>query len=161
MPAERPPRVYWDANVFLSFIEAIPERLAEIESILDAARRRELEIVTSMVTIVEVAFGAQEQAGGALSEEVDERIAALWMPGSPVVPIDFHELIAEEARALVRRGRVEARGIKPMDAIHLASARRGDVVDFHTYDERLQRWSGHLGFPVRAPIARSPRLPGS
>lgn len=160
MPAE-PPRVYWDADVILSFVDAMPDRLGEIESILDASRRHEVEVVTSVISMVEVAYAAEEQQQAVLSAEAEERIGQLWMPGSPITPIEFHELLAEGARVLMRRGLSEHRGLKPMDAIHLASARGVEVADFHTYDEKLQRWSGLLGFPVRTPIARAPRLPGS
>lgn len=111
MPAEDPPLVYWDADVFLSFIDALPDRIVELESLLDASRRGEIRIVTSTVTIVEVAFGAQEQVGGAVSEETGKRIAALWTPGSPILPVEFHELLAEQARDLVRRGLSDQRSL--------------------------------------------------
>jgi hypothetical protein len=48
-----------------------------------------------------------------------------------------------------------------MDAIPLATARPLGVIDFHTYDGRVQRWSDVLGFPVREPITQTPRLPGT
>jgi predicted nucleic acid-binding protein len=38
-----------------------------------------------------------------------------------------------------------------MDAIHLATAQQMDVAEFHTYCERLHKWSGALGFSVTEP----------
>ena len=46
-----------------------------------------------------------------------------------------------------------------MDAIHLATARRLGVQEFHTYDEKLLKYQGDLGFPIREPIAAAPELP--
>ena len=41
--------------------------------------------------------------------------------------------------------------LKPMDAIHLATAQRLNVAELQTYCERLHKWSGKLGFPVAEP----------
>lgn len=160
MPADRS-RVYWDANVFLAFINDDPGRAPELASILDAARRGEIQLVTSVLSIVEVSYAAEDQLGAPISEETDHRIGSLWAPGSPVVPAEIHQGLAEKARELVRVGRAESRSLKPADAVHLATAASLNASDFHTYDRDLHRWSGQLGFAVREPIARAPRLPGT
>ena len=51
-----PPRVYWDANVMLSYLNAVPERLPVIEELLRQSRAAAIEIVTSALSIAEVAF---------------------------------------------------------------------------------------------------------
>jgi len=38
-----------------------------------------------------------------------------------------------------------------MDAIHLATAQRFAVSEFHTYDDRIRAWNGHLAFPITEP----------
>lgn len=146
------PRVYWDANVLLSYINGVAERVSTINELFRQARAREIELVTSAITRVEVAFATEEKTAGALDPEVEERIDKLWAHGSPVKLVEFYDLIAERARALMRRGISQGWGsLKPLDAIHLATAQQMDVAEFHTYCARLQKWSGRLGFPVYEP----------
>lgn len=61
------PRVYWDANVFLSYVNEYADRVQEIEALLEEGKRGEIELLTSTVSVVEVAFGAVEQKQAALS----------------------------------------------------------------------------------------------
>ncbi len=48
--------------------------------------------------------------------------------------------------------------MKPMDAIHLATAQNRRVDEFHTTDNRLQKDWLDLGFPVREPFTQKPKL---
>jgi len=69
-----------------------------------------------------------------------------------VKTVEFYDLIGDGARGLIRQSITQGWGsLKPIDAIHLATAQQMDVAGFHTYCERLQRWSGTLGFPVIEP----------
>ena len=43
--------------------------------------------------------------------------------------------------------------LKPNDAMHLATAKRMQVAEMNTYDDRLLKWSGAVPFPVREPTA--------
>jgi predicted nucleic acid-binding protein len=153
--------VYWDANVLSSYVQDLPGRADVAEELLDRARAREMTIITSVVSIAEVAFAAEEHQSRALSAQAEERIDELWTPASPIQLAEFFEAVAVDARTLIRQGRVNDRSLKPMDAIHLATAQRLGVIDFHTHDEPLQRWSDVLGFPVREPFTQTPRLPGT
>ncbi len=62
MPAN-PQLLYWDSCVFLSYIDAEKDRVDTLETILDEVHKSggAKKIVTSTVSIVEVAFGAQEK----------------------------------------------------------------------------------------------------
>jgi predicted nucleic acid-binding protein len=145
-------RIYWDSCVPLSYVNGTPDRTPVIDELLRHARRGEVELITSVLSITEVAFAASEQADGDLSEEVEDRIDSLWTPDSPIELVEFHDLIARDARGLIRRGVQQKWGkLKPPDAIHLATANRVGVDRFHTYDDRLLRWDGVLGFPVTRP----------
>lgn len=149
MPGER---LYWDSCVPLSFINGTPERLPVIEEIFRMARRGEVELLTSVLTQTEVAFGASEQAGGQLDAAVEEKIDGLWTPSSPLKPVEFYDLVARDAMGLIRRGLAQGWGkLKPPDAIHLATAQRVGVDRFHTYDDRLLKWDGTAGFPITEP----------
>jgi predicted nucleic acid-binding protein len=151
MPGD-PRRIYWDACVPLSYINAIPERVLIIDELLRQARAGEFELVTSVLSRVEVACAASEKEQGTLDSAVEAEIDDLWRPGSPIKLVEFYDLIAQHARALMRQGIEQGWGaLKPADAIHLATAQQMEAAEMHTYDERLLKWSGHAGFPVVEP----------
>ena len=59
MPAEAARRLYYaDANVLLAYVGNEPGRADIVEALLDEARRGVIEIITSVLSIAEVAFGA-------------------------------------------------------------------------------------------------------
>jgi predicted nucleic acid-binding protein len=155
------PKYYWDACVFLSFINGDEDRIEVIRQLLEEAPGKH-EIVTSTVSIVEVAFGKAEQDSKAPDSETLAEIEALWLPDSGVELAEFHRLVANDARDLVRLSATEPdeTKIKPLDAVHLATAQRLSVDEFHTYDKKLLALNGTLSFPVVEPWTASPRLPG-
>ncbi len=83
MPGESR-RVYWDACVLLSHINKIAERVSVIDELLRQSRAEEVELLTSALSQVEVAFAAAEKEHGALDPEVEQQITELWAPGSPI-----------------------------------------------------------------------------
>lgn len=146
------PRIYWDSNVPLSYLNAIAERTPIIEELFRQARAKGIELLTSSISRAEVAFIQAEKAEGALDQQVEDAIDALWAPGAPIKTVEFYDLIGEKARTLIRQGISQGWGqLKPMDAIHLATAQQMAVAEFHTYCERLHKWDGKLGFPVTVP----------
>jgi predicted nucleic acid-binding protein len=151
MPDE-PRRIYWDSNVPLSYLNGVADRVPVIDELFRQARAGEIELVTSSISRVEVAYIQSEKQAGALDQNTEEAIDSLWAPGSPIKPVEFYDLIADKARALMRQGISQGWGqLKPLDAIHLATAQQMAVAGFHTYCERLQRWTNELGFPVTEP----------
>lgn len=132
-------RVYWDACVFLSFIENHPDRVRAIRTWLEKAEKGKVVIVTSTLSIVEVAFAKQEKDQRVLIPEEEANIDNLWTPESPVTLAEFHTSIALEARRLMRGAMASGIGLKPADAIHLATCRTLKITEFHTYDEKLGR----------------------
>jgi predicted nucleic acid-binding protein len=153
-------RIYLDACVFLSYINGEPERLPSIDALLDEARRGEIELLTSVVSITEVAFGKAEQDGQSPDAATLEKIENLWRPPSPIKLVDFYDLLAEEARAVVRMAiPTGAKPIKPMDAIHVATAKWWSASAFYTYDEKLPPWGPTLGLTIEEPSPLRPHLP--
>ncbi len=157
MPAS-PLRVYWDSCVFIDYVERTSGVIATLDSIVLAARRNELAIMTSVLTISEVSHAAAERASGYVDPASFAAVDAMWIDRSIVTLIEVDAVIAMTAREIVRRGMNDHRAIKPPDAIHLATARQYSCSDFHTTDEKLQRWDGEW-FPVRAPFVSTPMLP--
>lgn len=139
---ESPQRVYWDACVFLSFIEKHPDRIGAIWTWLEKAQEGRVVIVTSTLSIVEVAFAKQEKDQRALIPEEEAKINNLWTPESPVALAEFHTGVAIEARRLMRDAMASGIGLKPADAIHLATCRTLEINDFHTYDGKLSAAAG-------------------
>lgn len=136
-----PDTYYWDSCCFISYLEADPNRVPVLQALLDEAARGDITIVTSVLSIAEVAFVAAERV--ALDQAQEEAIEALW--DGPVRLAEFHRLAAQDARSFIREGLAAGRGLKPADAIHLATASRLGVTEVHTYDGPMSRWDGHLG----------------
>jgi len=160
--ADEPRRIYWDACVFLSYINGIPARLGPIDELLNQARAGQVELLTSSLSQAEVAFADIEKAQGKLDPNVEQMIDDLWRPGSsPVKTVEFYDLIGLEARDLMRQGIAQGWGsLKSGDAMHLATAKRMEVAEMHTYDDRIRKWDGHLAFPVQEPtVAQLPLSP--
>lgn len=92
------PRLYWDANVFLSYVDGTPDRLPHIEALFREAEQEKVEIVTSTASITEVAFGSVEMDQRALAPEIQEKIEGLLVPASPVHLVEVSVLVVEDAR---------------------------------------------------------------
>lgn len=158
MPDE-PKFIYWDSCVFLHYIEGVAEWMPILDSLLEeASETKGLVIVTSTLSITEVAFAKSEKDGKVLEPEIEAAIEALWNDRSAVKLVEYSEIVAREARTLLRRAIESGRRLKPMDAIHLASALNRGVDEFHTTDGDLKRDWQDLGFPVQDPITMRPKL---
>lgn len=53
MPHDNPPLVYWDTNVFIAFMKKEPNRLDDIEYMVDKTERGKLIVITSPFTFTE------------------------------------------------------------------------------------------------------------
>lgn len=155
-----PTRLYWDACVLLSYINETPARLPVIEQVLEEARQRKVGILTSTLTVVEVAWAAEEQEQKALDDATLARIDGLWKPGSIVTLVEFYFAVAREARSLMRAALTRGWSLRPADAVHLATAKEHHVERFHTYDEGLEKYADLTGFEITEPDALQPQLPG-
>lgn len=131
-------RIYWDANTFLDELNPNSTHSRLLTELLLRSTTGELEIITSNLTIVEVAFSPAEAAARALDPEEDARIRARWTDPQTVTIIPFNDAIALNARSLMRAALAIGAGLKPADAVHLATAVWAEADVLHTYDRRLQ-----------------------
>lgn len=159
MPAD-PRRLYFDANVFLAYVGNEEGRADTVQALLDEARRAEIVIVTSVLSIAEVAYGAHERDEG-LTEAGEEAIEELWTPASPVTLVDVSQAVTRNARTVIRDARLRGlSGFRGADAVHLATARMFacDVIFTYETEARRQRWQQIVGIPVSEPVTNTPQL---
>jgi predicted nucleic acid-binding protein len=152
--------IYWDANVFISYLNNDPNRLPMLEAILEVMESSKNDrIVTSAISKVEVAWVAHERLKRALSTEEEIRMDALWNNPEVVEIVDFNDEIALAARKLMREGMTRGWKLTTNDAIHLASAQWVGAIELHTYDkDDLPRYSELLGLNICEPHTVQPKL---
>jgi predicted nucleic acid-binding protein len=148
---ESPKRYYWDACVFLSEINATPDRAPIIESILDDCDQGKTEIYTSILSIAEVAYAETEKDSKVLDDETCKKIEKFWIPPSPIKMIEIGEPILWDAQDLIRAALKNGKSLKPADAIHLATAKRLTIDAVHTYDEKMRNHAGLISYPILEP----------
>ena len=157
--SDRLPVLYWDADVFTSWVEKHPDRAPVVDLLLSDARAGEIEIVTSAITMAEVAYAASERLAGALSEDVLQKIDDLWAFGGPVRIVEVYPLIASRARNLIREGVPRGwTGLRAHDAIHLGTAQQLRVDEIHTYESKWLRYADLIGIPINEPRTTQPRI---
>ena len=156
MPSD-PKTVYWDACVPLSYINGTTDRIPHIEGLLQQCGE-DLQIITSVFTVTEVAFAKAEQDAKVLDASVEAKIEMLWQPGAPIQLVEFYGVIAARARELMRAAIQRGWGLKPGDAIHLATADHFKVSEMHSYDKNLYKYKEltDTHFPICLPVAEQP-----
>ncbi len=152
----RPTYFYWDSCTFLSYCNGNPDRLPTLQALLEqVVNSKDIRILTSTLTIVEVAYVLKEGVQD-VSQETLEAIEDVWAERDILEFVEFHRVTAYAARELMRDAvRYGWKPLKPIDAIHLAIARvvarNADVREVHTYDEELWKWSKHLSLKICEP----------
>ena len=127
--------VYFDPNVFLAYVCDEEGRAAMVAELLRKAAGGDLVIMTSTMSIAEVAYAAEEKMQRSLDDATEKRIDSLWVPGSPVSLVEASRRVLVEARTLIRKNLAADRGrLTPIDAIHLATAMVERVDELATYE---------------------------
>jgi predicted nucleic acid-binding protein len=121
--ANNPKRICWETSCFVARFNEEPARIGVCNAILEAAKKGELTLYTSYMTMCELVKVKGEYA----SEAEDKIVEFLRNPWINLVAIDF--AVSRITRDLVRRYRLDVR-----DAIHLATAIKLKVEVLHTYD---------------------------
>ena len=156
----RPIRVYLDSNVLIAYVADEEGRAGVVQSVLEDARQEKIDLITSVLSITEVAYISTDQAGDDPVGSQDA-IDQLWVPASPISVVDVSARVALEARAIVRQSKGPGtRVVKPADAIHLASASIQQCDRLFTYESESTRrqWEGLVHVRVAEPFLDEPRL---
>ncbi len=161
MPGDRP-RVYWDTSCFIAYLQGEQAWLPTLRTLLeDANIHGAIEIITSVLSVTEVAFGAMERVNRALDPEEESRLDRFWSNSAGITLVEYNERVALFARDIRREDMVRGwTGYKTPDIIHMATARFVGATEMHTTDKKLHRYSAVLGFTVRHPFTPQTRLPG-
>lgn len=146
-------RQYWDANLFLLRLNDHAVHAPTIDYLFGLAQSGAHPILTSEISVVEVAYAAREQIEPAVRGDTLAAIDALLFgsQGVELIPIDAELL--REARDLVREAAFDSarRSLQAADAIHLAAALRGRADVFFTFDTRLLDAEAVRGLPLKEP----------
>ena len=155
--------VYWDANVFLSYVNAMPGHMPVLNALMEQSLSGAITIYTSGLSRVEVAFSDSEQQARAQSPEIESQINRFWEDESAITSIEILPAITLSARGMMRDGLARGWSLKPLDAIHLATAQwlivAGYAIEeFHTYDASLFKYADVAGCDIVEPYVEQPRL---
>lgn len=150
------PDIYWDANPFLSYVNGYPDRLPTLDALLDKSVGGTFKLYTSALSQVEVAFATSEQRRRSLDPAEEQKIDSLWSAPGVVEIVEYHDGIGQQARALMRDAITHGWSLKPMDAIHLATAQwlldyGYEVAEFHIYDRSPDKYGPIVGFRICEP----------
>lgn len=129
-------RRYWDTACFIAWLGREAGRAEVCGSILFAAEAGEVDLVTSAFTLTEV---LRPKGRDRLDPNLRQTILDFFRhPWITLVQVD--RIVAERAQAFVWD-----RGVRPKDAIHVASAVLAKCSVFETYDSDLIELSGRVG----------------
>jgi predicted nucleic acid-binding protein len=137
-------RVYWDACSWIALIQkekilqpggAVEDREMMCKSVIEAARKNRLEIATSAFCLAEVC-----KSPDARNSSSPDRIADFF-ENDFVLIAAVDTVVGNRARKLMTGGYA---GLKPPDAVHVATALILNVDEMHTFDDALLALDGHL-----------------
>lgn len=139
--------IYWDSDAFLGWLQSEPGKAELCEGTLLRADAGEVLIVTSTLAIAEVLW--MRNAPPVSKDKAD--IVRKFFRRSSIRLRNVTRVVAESAQELVWD-----HGVRPKDAIHVATALEAKVQALETFDDGLLKKSGTIGVPpllIRKPIA--------
>ena len=134
-----------------------------MDALLESSASGAIELYTSTISHVEVAFGATEQLRRRLDPKVEQQISSLWSDPNVVVSVEYHDGIGQSARDLIREAVTRGWSLKPLDAIHLATAQwlssvGIEIDEYNSYDTRLLKYAPLVAFSVCEPHTLQPNM---
>lgn len=155
-----PQKVYWDSCIWIALLNKEGGRFENITPLFNRAKNKELIIYTSILSLVEVAKTKNYKASDPERDAYDkEGFGGIFF-------YNFIERIQLDIPvALLARSFVEHNELKPLDAIHLASACHYSCDVIYTYDTKLLKLNGKTspeGHPLiisEPPPPEEPPLP--
>jgi predicted nucleic acid-binding protein len=146
-------RRYWDSDCFLGWLQAEPDKEASCREVLEAAQDGHILIVTSALTIAEVLA----LKGAAPIPAENRQVVEDFFRNDYIVVRNITRRVAEKARSYVWD-----HGVRPKDALHVATAIDAGLDLFNSFDQPLIGKSGQIGnnpLIIERPSWVAPRLP--
>lgn len=131
---------YWDTTCFLGWLSDEKDKIDACQGIIEDAEAGKIKIITSALTIAEVIY---LKGHPKITHEKSSKIIEFFK-NEYIILINVDRNIAEEARKLLW----EHEGLKPADALHVASASFAKVPFLDTFDEGLEKLSDKIGNPL-------------
>jgi len=125
MAAKRLPRVCWDSNCWISLIVGTPDRLPGLRRVAEAARRGDLEIVTSFLAMAETAKGRTAPNDPASQTTLETIRAAFEL--DYLIPVLVDRSVAYRAQELLRKYKLRGAPGDPCRPPRTRVARRVQV----------------------------------
>ena len=150
-------RIYFDSSVYLALLNSEPGRVNIAASLVREAEQGRLQILTSAISLAEVAFFKTEGSTGELAE-IDRRIDSLLQNSRVTTLIQFTPGIGVRAREFVRSQPGRRAKLSVLDSIHLASAAAAVVDRFYAYDRDFSPFADVVRFSIGQPEFASPRM---
>lgn len=157
--ANSPKRLAWDSCAWISYIQqekvvlkdGSPEdRGAMCRPVLQAAEKGDVEIVVSSVALVEVICKNKDAS-------IDDQKIRNYFDNDYILLVSADKDVCDLARQLMLAGHA---GLRPADAIHVATACISNADELHTFDDKLLGLNSRIdrkdGTRLRI---RKPRLP--
>lgn len=132
-------RRYWDSDCFLSWLQAEAGKAHVCEAVLEEAENGRVLLVTSALTLAEVLYLRDHTP---IPREHKQKVIDFFK-NEYIAVRNVTRRVAEEARELVWEN-----GVKPKDAIHVATALHDDLDILNTFDQKLIAKSGVVGNPL-------------
>lgn len=137
-------RRYWDSTNWIPIIAEDEVSRAEIcQNILNDMVAGKLTVITSAWTLAEV---IRRRRSPGISADDDQIITEFFRQHDNLVVHDVTRAIAEKARSLSRE-----HGLRPADAVHLATALSSDSDVFESWDRDFLALRGRVTIDIREP----------
>lgn len=140
-------RFYWDSNVWISQIQnetsvrlkdgTVENRVLLGRPIIENAERGQAEIVTSTLSLVEVIKPSRQDSTGL---DNNRKIEAFF-ENDYILLVHLNIEVVTKARELMQARHA---GLKPPDALHIASAIIANADEMHAFDGNVLDLNGKL-----------------
>lgn len=143
----------WDTSAFIAFLEKEKERIKQCRQVIRAAEEGKTIIYASTFAITEVC--RPRGAGGRKFADAAADLDAFFFSNPFIRVVAVDRRVAVEARTLCWD-----HGMKPPDAVHIATALIHRVPVLETFDKGMLNLAGKLkdSVEIRQPTAETPQL---